>query len=63
MKKVKELKIIPINNLRMLFTLKYLYIILYDFITYDIKTDKKGKIKYDNKLEYKIGNSIIRFIK
>lgn len=59
MKKAKELKIIPINNLRMLFTLKYLYIILYDFSTYNIKTDKKGKIKYDNKLEYKIGKSII----
>ena len=59
MKKVKELKIIPINKLRMLFTLKYLYIIQYAFSIYNIKTDKKGKIKNDNRLEYKIGKSII----
>ena len=59
MKKVKKLKIIHINKLRKLFILKYLYIELYTLSIDNIITEIKGKIIYDNTLEYKIGKSII----
>ena len=49
-KKIKELKIIPVINFRVSFIFIYLNIILYDFKRYNITTDKKGKIKYDIKL-------------
>ena len=49
-KKVKELKRIPISNFRISFIFIYLNIVLYDFNRYNITTDKKGKIKYDIKL-------------